>query len=186
MIPPVIREFLIASWQKFDDLCQNPSASKKQKLANVRSYEKEQRLARDFIRFEKNQKSSDAMQPTLIHNQLHAGANHPPKQYGAGQNIGIWTGVKFGCGMFVVLPLILFGIGFLVIMLPTCTAITTQRQKTEQKATSGNSREDEKIMAIADSNGDGTVTREEYFAAKETIQKESSQTKAGNETLAPE
>ena len=55
MLHPVIREFLIASWQKLDDFCQNPTASKKQKLSNVRAFEKEQRMLKDAVKAERDE-----------------------------------------------------------------------------------------------------------------------------------
>lgn len=44
---------------------------------------------------------------------------------------GVWSGVKIGCGMFIVLPAILIGV-FMAIAVPTCGAINKQRETIEK------------------------------------------------------
>jgi uncharacterized membrane protein YvbJ len=44
-----------------------------------------------------------------------AGPVLPPPPQQQGQGVGVWSGVKIGCGMFIVLP-ILIVIGFIVLL----------------------------------------------------------------------
>jgi hypothetical protein len=43
--------------------------------------------------------------------------------------VTVWDGVKIGCGIFIVLPAIIFGFILLLVGIPTCSAIKEQHAK---------------------------------------------------------
>ena len=45
---------------------------------------------------------------------------------------GVWSGVKIGCGMFIVLPLIILALFVLIFAVPTCNGIKKQRAAMQQ------------------------------------------------------
>ena len=46
--------------------------------------------------------------------------------------VTVWDGVKIGCGIFIVLPAIIFGFILLLVGIPTCSAIKEQHAKEQQ------------------------------------------------------
>ena len=167
-----LRENLIVFCQKIENYNAGKRSEKqKNKTIYQRSLAKERRFANDAMRAEEKQKKAFSSELQSVHGQPQSGNAPPlPQQQAPTQNIGVWSGVKLGCGMFIVLPLILLGVVLLCIMLvPTCIRIRNEKQNTEQKASSGISEENEKILAVADTDGNGTITRDEYLAAKEAI-----------------
>ena len=75
------------------------------------------------------------------------------------EKITVWSGVKIGCGIFIVLPLIVMACIMLFAMLvPSC--IKTSNKNSADKLTT----EEKRILQSADTNGDGNVTLEEYQA----------------------
>ena len=84
-------------------------------------------------------------------------------------SITIWDGVKIGCGIFIVLPCLILVFFMLILGVPTCGAIKDARAKEKQRR-EATERENESILAIADTNGDGTITKMEYLTAKEAYE----------------
>ncbi len=172
-----IRESLIVFCQKIEDFNAGKRSEKqKNKIIYQRSLAKERRFANDAMRAEEKQKKAFSSELQSVHRQPQSGNAPPlPQQQAPTQNIGVWSGVKLGCGMFIVLPLIVFSIILAVLLVPTCLSVNSkiekgrQIEKERQIESSGISEENEKILAVADTDGNGTITREEYLAAKEAI-----------------
>jgi hypothetical protein len=49
------------------------------------------------------------------------------------QTITVWDGVKIGCGIFIVLPCLIFALFLLILGVPTCGAISEARAKEKQR-----------------------------------------------------
>lgn len=47
------------------------------------------------------------------------------------QQSGVWSGVKIGCGIFIVLPLIIIGIT-MAVAVPACGALKEQKEAIEK------------------------------------------------------
>jgi hypothetical protein len=163
-----IREFLIDASCKIDDFLQRPSEKKRRKLAFERSTAKEKRLAKDSQKkVALRSKQTTTVPPT---NRLTEPSYAPEYQQHAPQpqNVGVWTGVKIGCGMFIVLPLIIGGIFLLFVAVPTCTTIREVKEKENAKQQADQSarsehEQNEKIYQVSDANNDDTVTKEEFL-----------------------
>jgi hypothetical protein len=85
------------------------------------------------------------------------------------QTITVWDGVKIGCGIFIVLPCLILAFFLLILGVPTCGAIKEQRAKEKQRR-EATERENDSILAIADTDGDGVITKMEYLTAKEAYE----------------
>jgi hypothetical protein len=161
-----VREFLIDASGKIDDFLQRPSEKKKRKLAFERSTAKEKRLTKDSQKKAAVRSKQTTSEPSTT--RLIEPTYAPESQQYAPQpqNIGVWTGVKIGCGMFIVLPLIIGGIFLLIAAVPTCTAIREVKEKAKQQADESAPSENEQneiTYQEPDSNNDGTVTKEEFL-----------------------
>ena len=169
-----LRELIIGISHKIDDMLARPNAKQKRKLDSQRSLEKDQRLANDAIRSEAKQKIAET-QDSLSRQRQQQASNAPPipQQNATGQNIGVWSGVKLGCGMFIVLPMILLVV--LLLFPSMCSTIQKvsagKKIQNKEDASHKLSVEEQTILSNADTDGNGIVTREEYFAAKEAMQK---------------
>lgn len=170
-----IREFIIGLSHKIDDLLLRPSVKEKRKLVAKRTIEKEMRLSNDLSRTEakqtKKEHISGQRQPIAMQTQ-QSFQPHPPHKQQA--SVGVWSGVKIGCGMFIVLPIILFLVVFIGLAILAWPSIKKQREKTKQRTEDVSHALTDKentILLNADTDGNGVVTREEYLAAKEAIEK---------------
>jgi uncharacterized membrane protein len=172
-----IREFIITLSNKIDDILLRPSVKEKRKLDAQRAIKKEIRLSKDLSRSEARQaQMKPGEQIAGLSQTIEAQQSIPSYQPHQQQaSIGVWSGVKLGCGMFIVLPIILFLAVFLVLALFAWPSIKKQREKTKQTTehvSDALSDKEKAILSNADTNGDGKITREEYFAEKERFEKD--------------